>query len=151
MFVCVFASCLSWLSCARVTLCSASPSGSFSPSAFPTSNPPASQRPASSQRHPTNYYQPIQVSNNRLSPATFACMRRRAHDHVLCLKPLDIPKTEASFNYPLITALITCHAHIHHSTSLRTHARTHTNTQVYSPSRLIGSNRAPIDQTDMGK
>lgn len=51
-------------------------------------------------------------------------MGGHAHGHVLCLKPLDIPKTEASFNYPLITVLITCHTHIHHLTRLHTHTHT---------------------------
>lgn len=33
---------------------------------------------------------------------------------VPCPKSLNILKTETSFNYPLITHLISCHTHIHH-------------------------------------
>lgn len=94
--------------------------------------------------------------NQRTSTCRLACMGGHAHGHVLCLKPLDIPKTEASFNYPLITVLITCHTHIHHLTKLRAHTYTHARTraaqtQVYSQLRLIESSWAPIDQTDRGK
>lgn len=57
-------------------------------------------------------------------PARVCALRVR--ERVLCLKSLNILKTKTSFNYPLITLLITCHTHIHHwPDCTHMHAYTH--------------------------
>lgn len=88
--------------------------------------------------HLRNHYSPIKVWTNTLPPATL-CVCMRVCECVLCLKSLNILKTETSFNYPLITLLITCHTHIHHwpdCTHMRAYTHSHPRTHTYTHTHI---------------
>lgn len=71
---------------------------------------------------------PITAQANALTPA---CLCMCVYLRVICLKSLNILKTEAYFNYTLITLLITCHTHIHHwPHSPSTHSDSYTYTHT---------------------
>ena len=85
-----------------------------------------------------NHYPPIKVWTNTLPPSTL-CVCMRVCERVLCLKSLNILKTETSFNYPLITLLITCHTRIHHwPDCTRMHRWTHS-FPVHTPTLALSS------------